>query len=319
VFLNNSVSTYQISEAPLEAINFPVPLFLRPAFINANTHRNFITVQCRSISNNELVAFVVFALEGNKAVSLPASPFGSFCSKKDFSLQEAIHFVKETKKILAAKHCQHIEVKHYPACYGQHTHDVFLQAMLSNDFKIKYKETNQYISVSEKLFVDGLHDSAKRRLKKCYDAGFVVEIANHFNAEEWFDRIVRARKLKGHPLTTDLQSLRSINKVGSSHYHFVSVKDMDKTIASAIAIEVTPETLYFYLPADEESYLQYSPMIMLIEALYNLAQSKKMSILDLGISSSEGIINEGLRKFKNNLGAQEEFKTILTSSVSHVS
>ena len=319
MFLNNNIAPpYQVIEAPLGALTFSAPFFLQPAFLYRTPHSALVTFQLWGSDSTRLLACVSFVLENNTAISLPSAPFGSFYGEGNLTAQAAMFFVKEIKTLLSKKSCKEITIKHYPACYGKSIHDLFVDAMLKEGFEISCQELNQYIVVSDQPFSEGLHDSAGRRLKKCHEAGFQISIEHEFKAEEWFDRIVRARRLKGHPLSIDLESLKMINAVNPLVYNFVSVHDKGKIIASAIAIEVMPDVLYYYLPADEEAYLQYSPMVMLVEALYSFAQQKNMRIVDLGISSSGGVINEGLRNFKNNLGAHEEFKMVLISSLSHV-
>ncbi len=316
VFSSNNSSACSVIEAPIEVLNFSVPLFHRPEFVYRNGRSSLLSFSLVHPQRNTTEAMVYFSMpEHPKALSIPAAPFGSFYGRSSCSEKDAYQFVGEVKLLLKSKGFQRIEVKHYPASYNQKVHDLFLTAMRAHGFKLIYQEFNQYINVGAIPFEETLHASERRRLKKCHQAGFVVECSAHCHAEEWFDRIVRARKQKGHPLTIDLEGLRNLNKPSPAHYHFFEVKDQGKTIASAVAIEVLPDVLYYYLPADEVAYHQYSPMVMLLEGMYRFAQQKKMRILDLGISSSEGILNEGLSLFKSHLGAQEEYKFVLTCSL----
>jgi hypothetical protein len=312
VFLSNKPADYQVIEAPIQDLKFSAPLFHQPSFIYRQGQTSISSFAFLQSSTGLVEASVSFALQDKHAVSLPAAPFGSFYAQTRYSKEKAYHFVEEVKKLLKAKGCDRITVKHYPACYGNINHDFFFQAMKAHGFEVLCQEINQYLSITQEAYTSGLHESERRRLKKCHQQGFAAGYSNAFDAVVWFDRIVRARTYKGHPLSIDLENLKKINQVNPERYHFFTVKDGDQTIASAIAVEVLPDVLYYYLPADEEAYQQYSPMVMLIEAMYHFAQEKKMRVLDLGISSSEGLVNEGLRVFKKHLGAEEECKYTLT-------
>lgn len=317
MFSSNNSSACSILEAPVELLNFSVPLFHRPEFVYRKGHSSLFSFSLIQQATQEIEAVVYFSMlaHTHEALSIPAAPFGSFYSRSSCSEKDAHQLVYGVKQFFQSKGCQRIEVKHYPVSYDQRIHDLFLKAMYAHGFTTMYQEINQYISLGEYRFEDQLHDSERRRLKKCHQAGFIVERSMHCHPEEWFDRIVRARKQKGHPLTIDLDGLKNLNKPSPADYHFFTVKDQGKTIASAVGIEVLPDVLYYYLPADEFVYQQYSPMVMLIEAMYNFAQQKNMRILDLGISSSEGVLNPGLYRFKKQLGAQEEDKFVLTCTL----
>jgi len=311
VFLNSNSSTYTLVEAPLEALKFPVPLFLSPEFIRQKQFNSLCSFQLISTESEVIQSTVSFVIDGNRAMSLPATPFGSFYSDQSLAFEAAHYFVNAVKEQLRLKGIESLVVKHFPACYGKEVHDVFLKAMLAEGFDKEVEEINQYINVSNNSFSSFLHESERRRLKKCHQAGFTVECSTTCDADVWFDRIVRARTLKGHPLTIDLDGLKKLNAVKPECYRFFSIKDQDKIIASAVAIEVLPDVLYYYLPSDEATYQQYSPMVMLIEALYEYAQQKSMRTVDLGISTSGGVLNEGLYHFKSHLGAADEYKYVL--------
>ncbi len=315
VLLNSNSSTYTVVEAPLEALKFPVPLFLSPEFIRQKQFSSLCSFQLISTASQIIQSTVSFVIEGNCAMSLPAAPFGSFYSDKSLTIEAAQSFVHAVKEQLQLKGVKSLVIKHFPACYGKEVHDVFLKAMLAEGFETKFEEINQYINISNNAFSSFLHESERRRLKKCHQAGFTLECSTTCDAVKWFDRIVRARTLKGHPLTNDLEGLKKLNTVRPECYHFFSVKDQDNVIASAVAIEVLPDVLYYYLPSDEAAYHQYSPMVMLIEALYDYAQQKNMRIVDLGISTSGGILNGGLYNFKSHLGAVDEYKYVLSCAL----
>ena len=112
-------------------------------------------------------------------------------------------------------------------------------------------------------------------------------------------------------MTIDLQGLQSLADGNPECYHFFEVRDDDKIISCAIGVQVSEDVMYYYLAADEDDYRSYSPMTFLLDRMYDFACERNIKILDMGISSSHGITNEGLRWFKKSFGSLEQPKLVL--------
>jgi hypothetical protein len=306
---NNSLSS-NISDGFAETIPFPVPLFFRPQFVYRKGTDNTYTYQLQS-TDSKAQALVYFTREGKEVWSLSASPFGSVYGNEFCTTEILTYFVADVKRLLIQEGIQSIGIKHYPACYDQSMHDKVLDALLANGFEITCTEYNQYLPLHHASKKEVFDHSKLHLIKKCKEAGFTVSVASSFEADQWYEIIVRARKLRGHPMTIDLENLRTLNKGNEECYHFFEVKDGDKIIACAIGLQVTPDVMYYYLAADEEAYRNYSPMAFLLDSMYSFALEKGIKVLDMGISSSNGVLNEGLRWFKKSFGALDQPKFIL--------
>jgi hypothetical protein len=306
----NSPSAIFFHEGFIETIPFSVPLFFRPPFVYRKGVESTLSFQFQHKESNAQ-AIAHFSLHGQEAWSLLASPFGSVYGNINCSSDQLTLFIANIKQSLILKGIHTIGIKHYPACYDQKMHDMVLEALLNNGFQIMCTENNQYLpldAVSKKEVFD---HSKLHLIKKCAAAGFEVSVSSSFDADKWYDIIVRARKLRGHPMTIDLESLRTLNKDNEDCYHFFEVKDGDRIMACAVGVQVTEEVLYYYLAADEDEYRNYSPMTFLLARMYDFACENGVKVLDMGISSSNGILNEGLRWFKKSFGSIEQPKLVL--------
>ena len=67
--------------------------------------------------------------------------------------------------------------------------------------------------------------------------------------------------------------------------------------------------LYNYLPASIDEYKAFSPMVMIMENVYNYAKKEQYSFIDLGISSINGVLQKGLIQFKERIGGVFSEKT----------
>jgi hypothetical protein len=307
---NNSSSSI-IREGFIETISFSVPLFFRPAFVYRKNSPSILSFQLHDVDSGAQ-ALAYFSIQGQEALSLSQSPFGSIYGNEFCTTEILTDFVSAIKRSLIQKEIQTVIIKHYPACYAPVLYDKVLQAFLNNRFEITCTENNQYLPLNAVSKKEVFDHSKLHLIKKCKEANFNVSIAASFDAAAWYDIITRARKLRGHPMTIDLENLQVLNKGNEDSYHFFEVKDGNRIIACAIGVQVTEDVLYYYLAADEDEYRSYSPMTFLLDRMYDFACEKGVKVLDMGISSSNGTINEGLRWFKKSFGALEQPKLVLS-------
>jgi hypothetical protein len=305
---NSSLSITR--EGFIETISFPVPLFFRPPFVYRKGTDHIYSFQLQQ-PTGKAQALSYFTWNDQEAWSLSASPFGSVYGNEFCTVEILSDFIAQVKRFLIEKGIQTIGIKHYPACYDPTMHDRVLQALLSNGFEITCTEFNQYLPLHSLVKKDVFDHSKLHLIKKCKEAGFNVNVSSTFEADKWYDIIVRARALRGHPMTIDLESLRTLNKGNEDYYHFFEVRDHHKIISCAIGLQVTPDVMYYYLAADENDYRNYSPMTFLLDSMYSFAFERGVKVLDMGISSSNGIVNEGLRWFKKSFGSLEQPKLVL--------
>ena len=306
----NNSSPILLHEGFIETISFPVPLFFRPSFVYRKGNESVLSFQMQQ-KDGAAQALAYFFLNDQEAISIQASPFGSIYGNEECTTEILTDFVSGIKHSLIQQGIRSVVIRHYPACYATALHDKVLQALLNNGFKITCTEYNQYLPLNNASKREVFDHSKLHLIKKCNEANFSVNISSTFDADTWYDMITRARKLRGHPMTIDLESLRLLNKGNEEAYHFFEIKDGDKIIACAIGVQVTVDVLYYFLAADEDEYRSYSPMTFLLDGMYDFACSKNIKVLDMGISSSQGILNEGLFWFKKTFGSKQEPKHVL--------
>ena len=82
------------------------------------------------------------------------------------------------------------------------------------------------------------------------------------------------------------------------------VYDIDMLIAVGVTIKINQDILYTFYLADNQQYLKYSPTIYLLSGIYEYCQQENIKLLDLGIATDKGILNEGLARFKRSLGGK---------------
>jgi hypothetical protein len=83
-------------------------------------------------------------------------------------------------------------------------------------------------------------------------------------------------------------------------------------VGGALTVEVNSNSLYVLFWGDTLLGRNISVVASICEKLIEFCISRNYKVLDLGISSVDGLLDENLAKFKVNLGAVQTTKSILT-------
>lgn len=166
----------------------------------------------------------------------------------------------------------------------------------------KVIDTNQHLLVNTSSFINRIVPAEKRRLKKCINHGFSFEEIKNPDFDSAYQFVKINRERKGRPTTMNAQTLASVFEQMPNDYKLFVVKDGQKVIAMTILVKLNEDAQYIFLPADDASYHTFSPSVMLFNGVYAYCQQSNAKVIDFGISSEAGVLNEGLFRFKKNLG-----------------
>ena len=127
---------------------------------------------------------------------------------------------------------------------------------------------------------------------------------------DYFLLLANARSRKNIPLSLSLPAIEELFKKFPKNFFLFGILDAQILIAACVGVKINERILYYFLPADHPNYLTDSPSVMLIEQLGEWAKLRGFKLLDLGISSVNGVLNEGLYQFKQKLGGIESEKVV---------
>jgi hypothetical protein len=241
-------------------------------------------------------------------------PAHQFYYKKDdkeiltIDSQILYEFLQEVISCIKSKGGKKIVFSLAPECYELEKADLVDEVLLHSGFQISVTELNYHLSVKENSFETNLHESERRRLKKCLDAGFTFEISNSPDVDFVHQFIANCRLRKGYPLSMNASDFKKMFEAFAERYILFTVKDNAKIIAVAVGVKVHSSVLYNFLPADDKNYLSFSPMVLLNKGIFDYCKLNGFEIFDLGIATSGGIQNPGLIKFKEHLGGELSHK-----------
>lgn len=251
--------------------------------------------------------FILFIKNG-EGKSPYRAPFGSIEFDPDLKYEELIFFINGIDEFCKNNDLKTLSIISYPECYSPSNSQMLTRALLENGFIVTISDLNFHVEIVDQDFEDMVHESEKRRLKKCLKENFELKIETSPDIDEMFALIKDNRESKGFPISMKSEELKSLFENYPGKYFAFTLRDENKLIALSIGVKVNSKILYYFLPADHPMYKNYSPIVVVIKGMYDFCRENKYEMLDFGIATAAGVPNEGLIRFKENLGAKGSLK-----------
>ncbi len=237
------------------------------------------------------------------AVSLLKSPFGSFEFHPELGENQLMRFINYVVRQLSDQQINFIRIQHYASAYQPENTELVKHCLSRTGFTLGSAVVNHHIPVDDTKLSDKIHAMEIRRLEKCKNAGFRIVEENISQWPALFAFVLHCRKERGQTLSLTFHEMEKAMQVIPEAYRLFSVFDGSKRIAGTIAVRVNSGILYNFFPASIKEYSNFSPIVLLLEGLYEYCFRHHMELLDLGTS-----ISEPLRRFKVNMGGQPSLK-----------
>jgi hypothetical protein len=252
--------------------------------------------------NHQIVGLINFIIEDNRAMSLPQRPFGSFEFCNSVSYDNVHKFVEWAMDQLKSMDIETVIIKHYSSLYGQDNFHKVLFALTSNGFQVTGSDINHHIQIIDCPFQKFIDRQEKKRLNKCKKEDFQFQKEPVLQLEEIYNFISICRKRKDQPVSIPIEQLSLSCKAFPDQYVLFSVRKEGKLAAASVSVIANGSILYDFMHANPEEYNVYSPVVLLVEGIYNFCQQNQFKYLDLGISSFENHPQISLIRFKENIG-----------------
>ena len=267
-----------------------------------------VTTEASEIDKSEYL--VLFGVKG-ELVTVPArAPYGGAWPRSEGGdLQRALTiFIHEVAERFSTKKFEFV----FPA--QGFLDDVFnqqIEALRSFGAKELYTDLSQGILVND-WDCQKLSKGNRKKLRQFSEAGGVVRKAEFHELPTVYEIIQTNRANIGVSPSISLDQLQK-SFTSMPHAYSSWVAELGNSIAAvSVSLRVKPDNEYVYMWADNLEFRNYSPVVALCEGLLKQMKVEGVKILDLGISSLKGEVNENLLRFKSNLGAESFAKTTLT-------
>ncbi|QRR01922.1 GNAT family N-acetyltransferase [Dyadobacter sandarakinus] len=230
------------------------------------------------------------------------APFGGVQCSEHCSAQEITWFLNSIKCWLRHKKGMQLVVKTAPACYQPGLHSLLHSSYLSAGFIVEQQHSNRHINVADP-FEDLLHNSEKRRLRKCRVTGFEIPAPGSLPVSLVYNFIHACRQQKGYPMSISGAQVEHLaGKFPQDIMTFGLMYD-GKLAAAALTVQVDQHILYNFLSDYDPAFRHYSPVVLLTKTIHDFCKKQGINMLDLGISLDEnGRYKPSLGRFKEHLG-----------------
>ena len=249
-------------------------------------------------------ARVHFHLDGKIAVSPLKNPFGSYEFSDSIEPKELFDFIRWVEASLIEKGAKRIEIKTFPAMYNLSASAILLTFLTNLGYKVRNAELSACIEVSATSLYQAMSSYEKRKSGQLKRSNLRFAGVPSSKFKDVFDFISSCREERKQKMSMTFGQLKTVCDHFSDRFYLFGVYDNNALAAASISILVNQSILYNFYSAHARQYDSLSPVVRLMEGMYEFCQSEKIRIIDLGTSALKGRPNFTLLDFKLNLGAK---------------
>ncbi len=255
---------------------------------------------------------VHFHVEGTKATSRRHAPFGSFLFESRLAPEVLRDFIGYCENELRKAGIGELVLVHAPCHYYAEHYSMLHPLLLIKNYRVLNAEVSSLFHIGTEDYAACLHEWEQRRLRQARAAGLQASCLAIGDLLMVYNFLQDCRHHKGYQLSMSYEEVQQLNLNFPEAIHLFAVHEGDKLVAAALCLAVNPEVLYAFYYDHHSDYDHVSPVVMLMEYIYQWCAEKNFRYLDLGTSTAaEGGINYPLLSFKLHLGAKPSPKYTL--------
>jgi hypothetical protein len=241
-------------------------------------------------------------------------PFGGFYSEKNGTAQlsqDSINHLLGNLRIRGEENHQDLDVRVrlFPEEIFPIWGDSQLKLLTAKGFNIDYSDTAHYIMLDTD-WRDAWRRDRSRDFKKSVNKICGSQIATDCELSELYDVITKNAEQKNRKFSLGLEDLKRMSTVLSAKELELWIYKSNVTgnnVAAAICQIVDHKVIYIFRWGHVYNYKDYglesSPMTFVADHLCKVYSNRGYTVLYVGTSSYEGVLDENLAHFKESLGA----------------
>ena len=301
------IISHNFNNIPEESFNFERYFFNEIEHLqHQKLETDCYTFYWQNTDNQIIEARFSVIMRGKIAYSPLTATFGGVEFHEGILEENLLEFMNQIVENLKAQKIEKLEINSYPESYLTDYQNNILQNCFSkNHFQVKFTEHNYEIPITDKSFYETVKGSTARQLLRTYEKkGYVFQQESSPNYAFIHAFIARSRIRKNRPMTMSLEQLVEHFEKFPKNFQLFSVTHSDVIVSVGVTIKINDDILYTFYLADDEQHLKNSPTTFLLSGIYEYAKQNNYDILDFGIATDKGVLNEGLARFKQSLGAK---------------
>tara|TARA_B100002019_G_C21220636_1_gene574543 strand:- start:403 stop:1368 length:966 start_codon:yes stop_codon:yes gene_type:complete len=251
----------------------------------------------------------IFINNKKMLASHPGSSYGSFITKKELSIKDAMEMVTKLIDYSSEKGFEGIQLTIPPGFYFDRVSDYIEYALLFNGFDYFRREVTSTLKIenSENKIINKFKPSHQRALRKSKELGVKTKITER--VDEFFSMLTNNLKIRhGVNPTHSLTELKSLIKLFPESINIFGAFYDNQMIAGVLNIVVKEGvSLAFYI-SHKEDFQELRPLNLLFFDIFKWSLKNNIKIYDFGTFTDKGVANMGLGRFKESFGASGVFR-----------
>ena len=173
-------------------------------------------------------------------------------------------------------------------------------------------DTNQYIDIESWSLADLSHGNRKKMNQFGRSHGVIEKTNIESDYILCYNLLADNRKKRNVIMSMSLERVIAALSKMPDTYRCYKATIENEIIACAITVDLDVGYRYVLYWGDSPTKRNLSPVTSLCEFLVIECRKENIQVLDLGISSQLGTLDDGLFRYKRNLGASESSKITLS-------
>ena len=288
-------------------------LFSIEAFHDLNLTAGQRAVRLDHVADDRVVGSLVGVVDGSTFRSGHSAPFGGpdFVRETE-TTRNVVDALASAVARLDVAGVERIEVRARPGFYSGSEPSVQF-ALLNLGFSVVRCELNFHVDLDgiadSDDYVARLRSPARRALRHALDEPFAfAEALDDVAWEQAYGVLADNRRAKGRSLALPLDYLRRARSAFPGRVRMFLMTHRGRPCAAALVYRVAPRRELVVYWGDARHELSRSPMNLLALRLVETVLAEGALTLDLGISSVDGVPDQGLIQFKRSVMARESLR-----------
>lgn len=188
-------------------------------------------------------------------------------------------------------------------------------SLIRNGYFLYCMDINYHFNiVNLDSYVDSLYSTARNNLRRAIKENFIFQKCD---SEEEYKRVYEVikinRKRKNYPLRMSFEQIMDTIRLTESDFFLLKYGEDD--VAAAIIFKVNSDSCQIIYWGDIAGYESKKPMNLLAYYIYCYYCDKGIALLDVGISTEDGIPNYGLCDYKESVGCEISMKNTYIKNI----
>jgi hypothetical protein len=218
-------------------------------------------------------------------------------------------FIKWTEDQLKSKGVKRIEIKAAPELYNKNS-PLLATFLFNHGYQIIRSELSACIEVNPTSLYQVMTSWEKRKAGQIRKSNLRFNMVPVTRLKEVFEFISSCREERKQTLSMTYGQIKTVCDHFPDRFALFGMFDNNALAAASISILINKSVLYNFYSAHSKQYDALSPVVRLMEGIYEYCQVEKYRLIDLGTSALKGRPNFTLLDFKLNLGATPTEKVV---------